>query len=190
MKTFIWLPGYLVTWRFLTATLKCICYESFTEGCWCIVVVRWTGQLPIELPYANSLPYLSKPIVTTVSSAFLQPLATTLFLQCIYWNQMTLAWALKQLNQVKLSTYITEGDSNQFNKKPEYLLPLKIEVHLKHKINYTVLKSVARTIASTLCNSIAWHWLLALSWRLHSCVESNKVERSQIFTSWLQSRCM
>ena len=43
----------------------------FTEACQCIVVVRWTRQLPLRLPYAtrSSLSYHSKPLITTVSPA-------------------------------------------------------------------------------------------------------------------------
>ena len=33
------------------------------EGCQCIVVVRWTGQLPFGLPYRISLQYQSKPLL-------------------------------------------------------------------------------------------------------------------------------
>ena len=45
-------PGY----EFLAATLKCICNDSFTDVLRVVsvlhVVVIWTGQLPIGLPYA------------------------------------------------------------------------------------------------------------------------------------------
>ena len=37
---------------FLHATLKCICNNSFTINCQCIVVVRRTGQLPLRFSYA------------------------------------------------------------------------------------------------------------------------------------------
>ena len=34
------------------------------EDCQCVVVVRWTGQLPLRLPYATSL---NEPLITIVS---------------------------------------------------------------------------------------------------------------------------
>ena len=44
-----------------------------SEVCLCIVVVRWTGQLPLGVPYVISLQYQSKPLITTVSPVRLQP---------------------------------------------------------------------------------------------------------------------
>ena len=42
-------------------------------GCWCIVVVRWTGQLPRGFPFAIIVSNTkSKPLITTVSPVCLQ----------------------------------------------------------------------------------------------------------------------
>ena len=50
----------LQAWKLLTATLKCICNCNLTESCQCIVVLRWTEQLLLGLPYPISLQYQSK----------------------------------------------------------------------------------------------------------------------------------
>ena len=50
--------------NFLTATLKRICNDSFTHV-WrlsvYIWIVRWTGKLPLMLPYVISSPHQSQP---------------------------------------------------------------------------------------------------------------------------------
>jgi len=65
-------PACTKSMQFLTATLKCICNDPLTESCQCIVVVRWTGQLPLGLPYPITLQYKSNSVVKT----------TSLLLQC------------------------------------------------------------------------------------------------------------
>ena len=48
-------PAWLRAWKFLiTTTMKWLLYRC-SEGCQCIVVVRWTVQLPIGLPFTISL---------------------------------------------------------------------------------------------------------------------------------------
>jgi len=54
-----------------------------SEGCQCIVVVRWTVHLPLGLPYAISLQCQSKPLVTTVSPATRVTTLWFLFSHCI-----------------------------------------------------------------------------------------------------------
>ena len=55
-----------------------------SEGCQGIAVVRWTGQLPLGLPYAISLHYQSKTLIITVSPVCR---VATLWLKSRGWQQ-------------------------------------------------------------------------------------------------------
>ena len=56
VKSFITSVLPTLVYKFLTTTLKCICNDSFTDvlRVVSVIVVRWTGQLPIGLPYGTA----------------------------------------------------------------------------------------------------------------------------------------
>ena len=63
----------LRAWKFLTATMKSICSNYFTDVLRVVSGLWLENEMPIGLPYAITLIYQSEPLITTVSSACLQP---------------------------------------------------------------------------------------------------------------------
>ena len=106
-------------WKFLTTTFKCICNDSFviilSVVMQCIVVVRWTGKLPVGLPYAISLSYQIKSVIHKhcLFSVYETKVTTLAFAEAtMHQNTGIGAVASHKTNRSKMSVKKQESQQN------------------------------------------------------------------------------